>query len=146
MSVYPHTARALAEEIVQKVFPKEAGPSATAQSRSALVADIELNLNQFACHAADIAGLKDPTKIARHIWYKTDGWEHGGSAISWEEKAEELEEELEEAREALQKAIPILEEHAEEERIFWGEEDKHGIASEAESVLKMVQRIVGEKE
>ena len=31
-------------------------------------------------------------------------------------------------------ALPVLDEHAEEERKFWGAEDKHGLASEAEKI------------
>jgi hypothetical protein len=37
---------------------------------------------------------------------------------------------------ALEAALPTLEEHAEEEREFWGETDKHGDAAQAEKVLK----------
>lgn len=37
---------------------------------------------------------------------------------------------------ALRAALPVLEEHAEEERTFWGAEDKHGIAAEAEKIFQ----------
>lgn len=43
---------------------------------------------------------------------------------------------------ALTAALPILEEHAEDERSFWGEEDKHGIAREAEQVYERAKEVL----
>lgn len=54
---------------------------------------IERAMNDHACRAAGIAG-NDPSSIYRSIWYRSDGWGHGGSAITWKERAEELEAEL----------------------------------------------------
>lgn len=41
-------------------------------------------------------------------------------------------------REALLKTLPIVAEKVEEERTFWGESDKHGIAKDAEGLLRVV--------
>lgn len=41
--------------------------------------------------------------------------------------------EIERLRTALAAALPVLEEHADEERVFWGD-DKHGLAREAEEI------------
>lgn len=57
------------------------------------VAIIERALNRHACSAAGIAG-NDPSSIYRSVWYKSDGWGHGGSAITWQDHAEELKAEL----------------------------------------------------
>lgn len=40
----------------------------------------------------------------------------------------------EKLRAALEKALPVLEEHAEEERVFWGKRDEHGLAADAELI------------
>lgn len=42
--------------------------------------------------------------------------------------------EIERLRCALKAALPVLDENAEDERSFWGAEDKHGMAREAEQV------------
>ena len=43
-------------------------------------------------------------------------------------------DEIERLRVALKAALPVLDEHAEDERSFWGDEDKHGMAREAEQI------------
>jgi len=45
---------------------------------------------------------------------------------------------------ALRAAIPVLEEHAEDERAFWGSDDKHGLAAEAEKILNDAQTALSE--
>ena len=57
------------------------------------IAAVERALNRHACSAAGICG-NDPSSIYRSIWYRSDGWGHGGSAITWQDRAEELEAEL----------------------------------------------------
>ena len=49
-----------------------------------------LRLNRYACRMAGIMG-DDPSGIADLVWYKHDGWNHGGHAITWRDRAEELE-------------------------------------------------------
>lgn len=110
MSVYPHTARTLAEEIALRAFPKgrvvddftKGMEEHDDKERSKLADDIEKHITEYACRATEVAGLEDPTKIAAMIWYRKDGWQHGGCAISWEERAEELEKDLKEARGLLE--------------------------------------------
>jgi hypothetical protein len=45
-----------------------------------------------------------------------------------------IQSECAKLRAALTAALSVLDEHAEEERKFWGAEDKHGLASEAEKI------------
>lgn len=42
-------------------------------------------------------------------------------------------------RAALVAALPVLEEHATDERAFWGADDKHGFAAEAEGVYEQAK-------
>lgn len=42
-------------------------------------------------------------------------------------------------RVALQMALPVLDEHAEDERSFWGDEDKHGLARDAEKLHEVAK-------
>lgn len=118
MSIYPHTARTLAEEIaistlplldraLYEDFPNERDLLRSIEirrdaRREALAIRIENSLKEYACRATEVAGLEDPTRIAGMIWYRKDGWQHGGCAISWEERAEELEHELKIARKLLE--------------------------------------------
>ena len=51
---------------------------------------------------------------------------------------------IETLKAALRAAIPVLEEHAENERTFWGSDDKHGLAAEAEKILKQAQTALSE--
>jgi hypothetical protein len=46
------------------------------------------------CHDPD-----KPLSVERLVWYKSDGWGHGGLAITWQERAEELEEQIKKYRE-----------------------------------------------
>lgn len=106
--IYPHTARILAEEIALRAFPRGKPMDEFTASlekhddaqREQLAADIEKHLNQFACRAADVAG-DDPSGIQRMVWYRGDGWEHGGCAISWQDRAEELANEVKELRDQM---------------------------------------------
>lgn len=52
-------------------------------------------------------------------------------------------EQLTKARSALEKALPVLEEHAEDERTFWGAEDKHGMARDAETIHAEAKAVLG---
>jgi hypothetical protein len=72
------------------------------------VSVLERTLNDHACRAAGIAG-NDPSSIYRSIWYRSDGWGHGGSAITWKERAEELEAELSAKNSLIDRAKPLLE-------------------------------------
>lgn len=73
------------------------------------VAVIERAMNRHACSAAGICG-NDPSSIYRSVWYRSDGWGHGGSAITWQERAEELEAELSVKNALLDRAKHELEE------------------------------------
>jgi hypothetical protein len=70
----------------------------------------ERTLNAHACRAAGIMG-NDPSSIYRSVWYRSDGWGHGGSAITWQERAEELEAELVTKNALIDRAKPLLEEY-----------------------------------
>lgn len=48
--------------------------------------------------------------------------------------------EFEQLRAALTTALPVLEDHAKEERSFWGAEDKHGLAGEAELIFEQAKK------
>ena len=49
-------------------------------------------LKRYACHAAGIVDFDDSAyRIESMVWRRSDGWEHGGHAQTWEERAEELE-------------------------------------------------------
>ena len=118
--IYPHTARVLAEEIALRAFPRGKPMDEFTASlerhddaqRERLAADIEKHLNRFACQAADVAG-NDPSGIQRMVWYRGDGWDHGGCAISWQDRAEELEKDLKEARQVLIKISAEIREYDE---------------------------------
>lgn len=43
-------------------------------------------------------------------------------------------------------ALLVLEEHAEDERSFWGEEDKHGLAREAEQIYEAAKAALAGRE
>jgi len=47
--------------------------------------------------------------------------------------------ESEQLRSALSSALDTLEEDAIAQRAFWGDDDKHGIAAEAERIYKMAK-------
>jgi hypothetical protein len=74
------------------------------------VAVVERALNRHACSAAGIMG-NDPSSIFRSVWYRSDGWGHGGSAITWQDRAEELEAELVTKNALIDRAKPLLEEY-----------------------------------
>lgn len=67
-------------------------------------------LNTHACQAAGIMG-SDPSRIHSLVWYKTDGWDHGGCAITWQEHAKELAAELATKNALLERAVSLLEEY-----------------------------------
>jgi len=83
---HPGRTRQMATELVDAISDTTGEPVDR-------VAVAERALNIHACRAAGFAG-NDPSHIYRHIWYRSDGWGHGGSAITWKERAEELEAEL----------------------------------------------------
>lgn len=58
------------------------------QSHTLVRARLEALCRDYACRAAGVAG-NDPSGIDGLIWFKHDGWDHGGSAITWREEAEE---------------------------------------------------------
>lgn len=83
---HPGVTKHMAEQLAQQIGHH---PLVVA----GLVRRIEPVLNDHACRAAGISG-NDPSSIYRSIWYRSDGWGHGGSAITWQDRAEELEAEL----------------------------------------------------
>lgn len=70
------------------------------QSRELVRTKLEEICKDYACRAAGIAG-NDVEKIDGLVWYKQDGWGHGGSAISWKERAELANRFFEEAEKNL---------------------------------------------
>ena len=83
---HPGITRGMAEDLAHEVTKTSAEPI----DRAAV---IQAGLARHACRAAGLAG-NDPSEIERLVWYRGDGWEHGGSAVTWKERAEELEAEL----------------------------------------------------
>jgi len=85
MKLTPQYTKALADSLVVSTLAavKDCGPEIAAQM---LVNALE----SYACHAAGIIHYGDASyHIEEMVWYKSDGWDHGGSAISWQEEAEE---------------------------------------------------------
>lgn len=60
------------------------------QSRELIRVRLEELCRDYACRAAGIMS-GDADKIERLVWYRDDGWQHGGSAISWQDRCEELQ-------------------------------------------------------
>lgn len=100
---HPGVTKHMAEQLAQQIGHH---PLVVA----GLVRRIEPVLNDHACRAAGISG-NDPSSIYRSIWYRSDGWGHGGSAVTWQERAEELEAELSVKNALLDRAKPYLEAH-----------------------------------
>lgn len=71
---------------------------------------LEQICKDYACRAAGIMG-DDVNSIQPAIWYRHDGWEHGGSAISWRERAEGLEKERDELISQREDCLAALGEH-----------------------------------
>ena len=92
MKLTPQYTQALADSLVVSALAavKDCGPEIAAQM---LVNALE----SYACHAAGIVHHGDSTyHIEGMVWYKPDGWDHGGSAISWQDEAEERQNEVKE--------------------------------------------------
>ena len=103
----------MAEDLVRKVVSSEQArylfdERGLVEDGAASIA--ELSLNRHACSAAGIMG-NDPSSIYQSVWYRSDGWGHGGSAITWQERAEELEAELVTKNALIDRAKPLLEEY-----------------------------------
>ena len=98
MSVYPHTSATIAAELADLA----ADPLT---SREELTARIQKEIEKYACAAAGIihADSKSPLDIERLVWYKSDGWEHGGSAMTWKDQVEEKQAEIEELEKDFEK-------------------------------------------
>lgn len=110
MPIYPHTARAVAEELAKAAKTPE-------MKEVDLIGLIEYEIVKYACNAAEIVntGPEAPLSIKRLIWHKDDGWDHGGMAETWKEYAEELKKELyytrkmeEDAAESMFAAIRLI--------------------------------------
>jgi hypothetical protein len=85
--------RALARRIIEFI-EYDAGNHPMRQDHYWIVAaKIAQYRREQCCRAADIMG-DDPSGIKRLVWYRDDGWEHGGAAETWKDHAEELEAEL----------------------------------------------------
>lgn len=89
---HPGVTRYVAEQLLEAMVELK-GDRPPEDLQEPIIKNFETILNSHACRAAGIAG-NDPSSIYRSVWYKSDGWGHGGSAITWQERAEELEAEL----------------------------------------------------
>lgn len=92
---HPGVTRHMAQKFAEDCFPYVDGDTILASNitREGMANTLESLLNRHACSAAGICG-NDPSSIYRSIWYRSDGWGHGGSAITWQDHAEELKAEL----------------------------------------------------
>jgi hypothetical protein len=85
--------RALARRIIEFI-EYDAGNHPMRQDHYWIVAaKIAQFRREQCCRTADIMG-DDPSGIKRLVWYRDDGWEHGGAAETWKDHAQELEKEL----------------------------------------------------
>lgn len=115
---HPGVTRHMAEKLVEEIMSEDYsvsdgsfGACAGLHLRSKdLASKIEGVLNRHACSAAGIMG-NDPSSIYRSVWYRSDGWGHGGSAITWRDHSEELEAELVAKNALIDRAKPLLEEY-----------------------------------
>ena len=109
---HPGVTRHMAQKFAEGCFPYTDSETILAQNitRDGMVNTLESLLNRHACSAAGICG-NDPSSIYRSVWYRSDGWGHGGSAITWRERAEELDAELVVKNALIDRAKPLLEEY-----------------------------------
>jgi hypothetical protein len=82
-------------------WPRYTPPSFIFPPRPESVVKVDLIVEENKKLKAELARLAgichDPDKplsVERLVWYKSDGWGHGGLAITWQERAEELEEQV----------------------------------------------------
>ncbi len=92
--------------------------------------------NDAGCAVAAGSALVDRLRADADWWAK---WGKGaindrGIAEVKPDLLRAAAEEIERPWTALSAALPVLEEHAEEERTFWGKDDKHGLGREAEEI------------
>ncbi len=100
------------------------------QSHELVRAKMEQLCRDYACRAAGIMS-EDADKINRLVWYRDDGWNHGGSAISWQDRSEELEARVKAAEQCI-------------ETIGLAARDEEGATSQ--EIVRTVKRLVKEWE
>jgi hypothetical protein len=103
MPIYPHTSAAVAAELVGFARnPEFVGPE--------LEEKIRIEIERYACAAAGIiyTGPEAPLSINRLVWRRDDGWDHGGCAETWQDRAEELEKELKEEQDTVFSLLSLL--------------------------------------
>ena len=89
--------------------------------------------SEAAKHGRMILPTTQPTH-ADLAWYVRELAQANEHKDDWMAKHCAIQSECAKLRAALTAALSVLDEHAEEERKFWGAEDKHGLASEAEKI------------
>ena len=92
---HPGVTRHMAQKFAEGCFPYVDSDTILAQNINleGMANTLESLLNRHACAAAGICG-NDPSSIYRSVWYRSDGWGHGGSAMTWKDHAEELKADL----------------------------------------------------
>ena len=96
-----------------------------------------MKTNFYSSEAAKHGRMILPTTQPTHAdlaWYVRELAQTNEHKDDWMAKHYAIQSECAQLRAALTEALPVLDEHAEEERKFWGAEDKHGLASEAEKI------------
>jgi len=89
--------------------------------------------SEAAKHGRMILPTTQPTH-ADLAWYERELVLANEHKDDWMALHYAIQSECAKLRAALTAALSVLDEHAEEERKFWGAEDKHGLASEAEKI------------
>lgn len=142
MSNYFHSGvtRHMAEKLVTEQLTGNIGcpTGEIPEIKLSNIAAIERALNDHACRAAGICG-NDPSQIYRMIWYKSDGWEHGGSAMSWRERAEELEAELQMKNALLDRVKNHLDSYM--DAFLDGYPGSNSLAKNAEKLLTDIEHL-----
>jgi hypothetical protein len=98
--------------------------------------------NEEQAEAAKRGRMSLPTTQPTHAdiaWYVRELVLANEHKDDWMAKHYAIQSECAKLRAALSAAISVLDEHAEEERTFWGVEDKHGLAREAEQIYEQAK-------
>ena len=107
---HPGITRGVAQKLLDALTGINGGSPPPPEIGEIILKNYETILNSHACQAAGIMG-NDPSSIYRSIWYRSDGWNHGGSAMTWQDRCEELEAELATKNALIDHAKPLLEEY-----------------------------------
>ena len=90
------------------------------------------------CAVAPCSALDGTARLCRTLYLRKEeprDYIGGSEARMLHDAAEEIER----LRAALKAALPVLDEHADDERSFWGAEDKHGLGRDAEQIYQQAK-------